>query len=48
MTHGALMHDAVDDVAVVVEDVATGDQVRAVTLEGTEVVNITAIEPIPL
>jgi (2R)-sulfolactate sulfo-lyase subunit alpha len=48
MTHGALMHDAVDDVAVVVQDVATGDQVRAVTLEGAEVAVVTAIEPIPL
>lgn len=48
MTHGALMHEAVDDVAVVVQDVAAGDAVRAVTLEGKEVAVVKAIEPIPL
>lgn len=48
MTHGALMHEAVDDVAVVVQDVGTGETVRAVTLEGDEVAVIRAIEPIPL
>jgi (2R)-sulfolactate sulfo-lyase subunit alpha len=42
------MHEAVDDVAVVVQDVAAGEPVRAVTLEGQEVAVITAIEPIPL
>lgn len=46
--HGALMHDAVDDVAVVIADVATGVEVRAVTLEGKEVGLIKAVEDIPL
>lgn len=48
MGHGALMHDAVDDVAVVITDVAVGAEVRAVTLEGEEVGIITATEDIPL
>ena len=48
MSHGALMHDVVDDVAVVIQDVAAGDDVRAVTLEGKEVDVVNAIEAIPL
>jgi (2R)-sulfolactate sulfo-lyase subunit alpha len=48
MAHGALMHDAVDDVAVVIQDVAAGVEVEAVTLEGEEVATIKAIEDIPL
>ena len=48
MKHGALMHDAVDDVAVVVADIAAGAEVRAVTLEGEEVGLIKAVEAIPL
>ncbi len=48
MAHGALMHEKVDDVAVVVQDVATGAEVRAVTLEGEEVAAIKAVEDIPL
>jgi (2R)-sulfolactate sulfo-lyase subunit alpha len=42
------MHESVDDVAVVVQDVTTGDEIRAVTLDGVEVVVVQAIEPIPL
>ena len=48
MTHGALMHEAVDDVAVVVQDVTAGDAIRTVTLDGQEVAVVQAIEPIPL
>ena len=48
MTHGALMHEAVDDVAVVVQDVAAGDSVQAVTLEGKAVTTVKAIEAVPL
>lgn len=48
MSHGALMHEAVDDVAVVIQDVAKGDSVRVVTLEGKEMGAVTAIEDIPL
>jgi (2R)-sulfolactate sulfo-lyase subunit alpha len=42
------MHDKVDDVAVVVQDVAAGDEVRAVTLEGEDVAAVKAVEDIPL
>ena len=48
MAHGALMHDAVDDVAVVIQDVAAGDNVRAVTLAGAEVAVVKAVDDIPL
>ena len=48
MAHGALMHDSVDDVAVVIVDVSAGDDVRAVTLEGEEVGVIKAVDDIPL
>ena len=48
MLHGALMHDEVDDVAVVISDVAAGVEVKTVTLEGKEVGAIKAIEAIPL
>lgn len=48
MAHGALTHNSVDDVAVVIDDVTTGTDVRAVTLEGEEMATIKAIEDIPL
>lgn len=48
MKHGALMHESKDDVAVVINDVAPGTKVRAVTLEGQEICSIEAIEAIPL
>ena len=48
MAHGALLHDAVDDVAVVIIDISTGDDVKAVTLEGQEIGTIKAVENIPL
>ncbi|MCB0153803.1 MAG: UxaA family hydrolase [Anaerolineae bacterium] len=48
MAHGALSHEAVDDVAVVIQDVAAGDEVRTVTLEGQELGVIKAVEAIPL
>jgi (2R)-sulfolactate sulfo-lyase subunit alpha len=48
MAHGALMHDEVDDVAVVIGDVAAGSEVKTVTLEGKEVGVIKAVEDIPL
>ena len=48
MIHGALMHAEDDDVAVVIQDVAAGDEVRAVSLDGKEVGVITAVEDIPL
>ncbi|MFW5729468.1 MAG: UxaA family hydrolase [Spirochaetota bacterium] len=48
MKHGALMHEANDDVAVVVQDVAAGTSVKAVTLDGKEIATVTAGEEIPL
>lgn len=48
MKHSALAHDAVDDVAVVIVDIASGDEVVAVTLDGTHLATVTAAEDIPL
>ncbi len=48
MKHGALMHEAEDDVAVVVADTAAGTDVHAVTLEGKEIAVIKATQDIPL
>ena len=48
MKHDALLHHDVDDVAVVIHDVAAGDRVRAVDLTGKEVAVVQAIEAIPL
>lgn len=48
MSHDALIHDNVDDVAVVIHDVAAGEEVQAVNLEGEEVAVVQAIEAIPL
>ena len=48
MAHGALMHNSVDDVAVVIVDVSAGDEVRVVTLEGEEIGLVKAVDNIPL
>jgi (2R)-sulfolactate sulfo-lyase subunit alpha len=48
MSHDALVHENVDDVAVVIHDVAAGDTVRAVNLDGQEVAVLKAVEAIPL
>ncbi len=48
MKHGALMHEPEDDVAVVVEDVTSGTEIRIVTLDGKETGNIKAVQDIPL
>ncbi len=48
MKHGALVHETVDDVAVVISDVATGTEIKAVTLDGEEVSTVKAVEDIPL
>lgn len=48
MSHDALIHNDVDDVAVVIHDVAAGDQVRAVNLEGKEIAVVQAVEAVPL
>ena len=48
MAHGALMHEDVDDVAVVIQDVTSGDDVTVVTLEGVQFGVVKAVEDIPL
>jgi (2R)-sulfolactate sulfo-lyase subunit alpha len=48
MKHGALMHEADDDVAVVVQDVSAGTSVTAVTLEGKQIATVSATQDIPL
>jgi (2R)-sulfolactate sulfo-lyase subunit alpha len=48
MAHGALMHEKEDDVAVVIQDVATGTEVKTVTLEGEAMETVKAVEDIPL
>jgi (2R)-sulfolactate sulfo-lyase subunit alpha len=48
MKHGALMHAAEDDVAVVVQDVSRGTSVDAVTLEGEKIATVEAVDDIPL
>jgi (2R)-sulfolactate sulfo-lyase subunit alpha len=42
------MHEPEDDVAVVVEDVTSGTEIRIVTLDGKETGNIKAVQDIPL
>ncbi len=46
--HGAVMHEAEDDVAVVIEDLAAGTEVKVMTIEGQEVGTFTVVEDIPL
>lgn len=46
--HGALMHEAEDDVAVAIVDLAAGTEVKMVTIEGQEVGKLTVVEDIPL
>ena len=48
MKHGALIHEPEDDVAVVITDVEAGTEIRVVTLDGKEIVTVTAVEDIPL
>ncbi len=48
MNHNALTHHDVDDVAVVIVDVAAGATVTAVTLEGNAMATVGAVEDIPL
>ena len=48
MAHGALMHEEADDVAVVIQDVSSGDDVTVVTLEGAQFGVVRAVEDIPL
>ena len=44
----ALMHEAGDDVAVVVQELSSGSEIDVVTLDGREIYSIKAIDEIPL
>lgn len=46
--HGALMHEAEDDVAVAIEDLAAGAEVKVMTIEGQGVGTFIIVEDIPL
>jgi altronate dehydratase len=46
--HSALMHEAADDVAVAIADLATGSQVKVMTIEGQDMGTLTIVEDIPL
>ncbi len=46
--HGALMHAAGDDVAVVITDIAAGVEVRVVTIDGEEAGAVEVVEDISL
>jgi len=48
MKHNALIHDAIDDVAVVIVDIAAGDTVSTVDLDGNAHESLQAAENIPL
>lgn len=48
MKHGALVHDAIDDVAVVIRDTGPGTELTAVTLSGEQHSTVSPIEDIPL
>ncbi len=44
----ALMHEAGDDVAVVVQESSTGSEIEVMTIDGGEVCSIKALDEIPL
>ena len=46
--HGAVMHEAEDDVAVVIVDILAGSDVKTMTIEGQEVGMLKVVEDIPL
>ena len=46
--HNALIHEAVDDVCVVIVDVKAGEEVSAVTLDGEPQGTVKAVQDIPL
>ena len=48
MKKGILLHDADDDVGVAAMDLKAGEEVQAVTLEGTPVTPIQLVDDVPL
>ncbi|PWH16730.1 MAG: hypothetical protein DDG60_03635 [Anaerolineae bacterium] len=48
MKKGILLHEATDDVGVAVMDLQAGEEIEALTLEGTPVMTLKVIENVPL
>ncbi len=48
MKKGILLHEASDDVGVAVMDLAAGEVIQVVTLEGESVTQVTLIDDVPL
>jgi (2R)-sulfolactate sulfo-lyase subunit alpha len=48
MERGALLHETIDDVAVVIYNVTPGDEIKLVTLEGQEMGTVKAVDAVPL
>ena len=48
MKKGILLHEAGDDVGVAAMDIKAGEEIEAVTLEGSPVTTIKVIEDVPL
>ncbi len=48
MKHGILMHEPDDDVGVAVDDLSSGAEIGAVTLEGAPVGTVTLLAAVPL
>ncbi len=48
MKKGILLHEANDDVGVAAMDIKAGEEIEAVTLEGTPVTPVKVIEDVPL
>jgi (2R)-sulfolactate sulfo-lyase subunit alpha len=48
MKKGILLHETTDDVGVAAMDIAAGEEIQAVTLEGEPVLTVKVIEDVPL
>jgi (2R)-sulfolactate sulfo-lyase subunit alpha len=48
MSHGILLHEPTDDVGVAVRDLAAGEEIGAVTLEGQFVSTVQLRDDVPL
>ena len=46
--YSALMHEAGDNVAVVVQELSSGSEIDVVTIDGGEVCSVKAVDEIPL
>jgi (2R)-sulfolactate sulfo-lyase subunit alpha len=48
MTKGILLHETSDDVGVAAIDIAAGEEIQAVTLDGEPVLTVKVIDNVPL